>query len=116
MEVIIRRRKAWEIIDHLEQLGVLLECPGWRRLRYSPKSAVSPEWMKLIKEYKPEIIQLIDPVSWEDWKPKETDRDRWCTRYQHPRAWKSIYGDHLICGTCCPPVSNNVVAEWIQRE
>ena len=37
----------------------------------------------------------------------------WCPRYLHPRGWRSIYGTHLICATCHPPVCEEVVAEWI---
>ena len=45
-------------------------------------------------------------------KPKP-DPTPWCPRYRHSRAWRSIFGDHLICATCHPPLFENLVAEWI---
>ena len=36
----------------------------------------------------------------------------WCFRYAHPKAWRSVYGEHWICATCHPPVSEDVVVEW----
>ena len=50
--------------------------------------------------------------AWSD-KPPAGKSQSWCPRYGHPRAWRSIYGEHLICETCHPPVSDSVVAEWI---
>lgn len=37
-------------------------------------------------------------------------------RYGHRAAWRSIYGPHLICDTCHPPVSPGVVAETIELD
>ena len=34
-------------------------------------------------------------------------------RYGHRTAWQSIYGPHWICAVCHPPVSETVIAEWI---
>jgi hypothetical protein len=45
--------------------------------------------------------------------PKTKKPLPWCPRFQHPRAWRSIYGAHLICATCHPPAVESVIAEWI---
>ena len=52
-----------------------------------------------------------------DWciDPKPKRPQPWCP-YKHPRAWRSVYGPHLICGTCHPPASESVVAEWLNRK
>ena len=41
----------------------------------------------------------------ETWPP-------WCRHPSHRQGWKSIYGEHLICATCHPPVDEKIVAEW----
>ena len=56
----------------------------------------------------------MDPDEYQwviDWlsAPKPKKPPVWCPRYQHERAWRSIYGTHLICETCHPPVHPNVV-------
>ena len=63
-----------------------------------------------VADFRPLVVYDWDdePVT----KP-EPDTTPWCPRYKHPRAWRSIYGDHLICATCHPPVSETRVAEWI---
>ena len=57
-----------------------------------------------------EPIDMFDATEDDHSKPKLPD---WCRQYGHRRAWRSIYGPHLICATCHPPVSDSVIAEWI---
>ena len=39
----------------------------------------------------------------------------WCERYHHPRGWRSIHGS-VVCGTCHPPATPGLVAEWIDSD
>jgi hypothetical protein len=39
-----------------------------------------------------------------------------CRCHKEQRWWRSIYGDHLICGICHPPVSPEVFREWVHEE
>lgn len=36
-------------------------------------------------------------------------------REKHPDLWRSIFGVHLICAVCRPPVSEDVVRERLTR-
>jgi hypothetical protein len=36
-----------------------------------------------------------------------------CSCCEGRRWWRSVYGPHLICGTCHPPALPNLVAEWV---
>ena len=46
-------------------------------------------------------------------EPKPKKPLPWCPRDQHRRAWRSVFRPHWICAVCHPPVSENVIAEWI---
>ena len=62
-------------------------------------------------------VTAEDKYQWvQDWlnAPKAPKPPAWCSRYQHRQAWRSIYGPHLICAVCHPPVNPNVVAETIE--
>ena len=37
-------------------------------------------------------------------------------RYGHQNAWQSIYGPHLICAVCHPPVEPDIVTETIELD
>ncbi|MEX0701297.1 MAG: hypothetical protein WD069_04310 [Planctomycetales bacterium] len=41
------------------------------------------------------------------------EADIGCPDRNHPR-WRSIFGPHLICGTCHPPARPEIVAEWFE--
>lgn len=48
-----------------------------------------------------------------DWKTFPNSPLPECHCCRERRWWRSIFGQHLICGVCHPPSRNNVVAEWI---
>ena len=58
--------------------------------------------------------QELDQVDEEqtDDEPVETPQAT-CRCHKEQRWWRSTYGDHLICGVCHPPVSPNVLSEWV---
>jgi len=39
-----------------------------------------------------------------------------CRCHKEQRWWRSIHGDHLICGICHPSVTPGVVKEWYENE
>jgi len=39
-----------------------------------------------------------------------------CRCHEEQRWWRSIFGDHLICGICHPPAVPEVVKEWYKNE
>lgn len=57
----------------------------------------------------------IDDATW-DFMPVTSVATPWCPVYHHPRMWRSIYGDHLICATCHPPATPEIVAEYLTFE
>ena len=113
-----RRFKAREIVIQLANKGITLIADESERLDSYPHSKMTEEDCRHLKLYKREILDYLDSLSWsDDWGvPVGQSLNTWCPAYGHPVAWKSIYGDHLICGTCYPPASEKIVAEWIQRE
>ena len=36
-----------------------------------------------------------------------------CACHRHQDFWVSVYGGHLTCGSCHPPVDESIVSEWI---
>lgn len=56
----------------------------------------------------------VDHFAWVDdaFREKPDRWPPWCRKASHRRGWQSIYGAHLICGVCHPPVSEAVVKEW----
>ena len=62
-------------------------------------------------EHERESIDLFDVTG--DGNGGEPKSPDWCRQYGHRRGWRSIYGPHLICATCHSPVSDSVIAEWI---
>jgi hypothetical protein len=113
-----RRVKAVGIVIELANEGITLKTDDDRNLMYYPKSQLTANQREQTQLYKKEIIDYLNSLSWsDDWdKTNEKTISIWCLAYDHSRGWRSIYGDHLICGTCYSPVSEKVVAEWIQRE
>jgi len=126
----------------LARLGIKLEADG-DRLRYSPRSAVTPELAKRMKAHKAELLALLlageTPMTLAQAVKASVSADgKWHAVYDNTRGefdwindafdshpepvepvcrchneqswWQSIYGDHLICGICHPPVSPKVVA------
>ena len=133
------------LMADLARLGIKLEADG-DRLRYSPRSAVTPDLAKLMKAHKSELLAMLragqTPLSlseavkasiptdgkWHtvydithgeyDWIDRAFDTQSKpigpvCRCHKEQRWWRSIYGDHLICGVCHPPVSPNVLSEWV---
>lgn len=94
--------------------GVSLYVEGdW--LQFTPASRVDGELLKRLRHLKAEIISKLtapkmrqSPMSM--WTPNE-----WCS-YGHPNGWRSIFGSHVICATCHPPVNERVVAERLSIE
>jgi hypothetical protein len=39
-----------------------------------------------------------------------------CRCHRKQRWWRSIYGDHLICGICHPPATPGVFREWVHEK
>lgn len=68
---------ATEILSELERRGVHVEVAG-DKLRWRPKEAVTPELVEALKQWKPEIIAVLNdskttgkgkcpgPERWED--------------------------------------------------
>lgn len=55
--------------------------------------------------------------SQQDWKlfplfPKPTIVGN-CDHCHESRWWRSIFGQHLICGVCHPPAFTHIIAEWL---
>lgn len=113
-----RRLKALEIVIELAQSGVTLITNHDQQLMFHPQSGVTEKQCNQLKLYKRDILNYLDSLllsdDWEETNIKTVNK--WCPAYDHSKGWRSVYGDHLMCGTCYPPVSDQVVAEWIQRE
>ncbi|REJ90643.1 MAG: hypothetical protein DWQ34_16930 [Planctomycetota bacterium] len=126
---------AGELLLDLGRLGIRLESDG-ERLRYFPRSAVTPDLIGRLKAHKGDLLAIlarrdteaekpaerpavatcaIDDATW-DFVPVASVSTPWCPVYRHPRAWRSIYGDHLICATCHPPATPEIVAEYLTFE
>jgi hypothetical protein len=37
-----------------------------------------------------------------------------CRCHKEQRWWRSIHGDHLICGICHPPAASEAFTEWVR--
>jgi hypothetical protein len=139
---------ASRLIADLARLGIKLEADG-DRLRYSPRSALTPDLAKLMKAHKSELLAMLragqTPLSlalvvlasvpaegnwhkvWDithgeyDWIDGAFDAypgpiGQVCRCHNEQRWWRSIYGDHLICGICHPPVSPGVMKNWYNHK
>jgi hypothetical protein len=52
--------KSYQLLRTLTQLGIRLEADG-DRLRYAPRSAVTPDLAKRMKAHKPELLAMLRP-------------------------------------------------------
>ena len=116
----------------LSRLGIRLEAHG-DRLRYCPKSCVTPALAARMKAHKHDLLAHLrgESVEAEPGSPAAPDIDveaihrwldnqvvpqnpQWCPRYGHLRGWRSIYGPHLICAICSPPAFSDIVEEYVE--
>jgi hypothetical protein len=139
---------ASRLMADLIRLGIKLEADG-NRLRYSPRSAVTPDLAKRMKAHKSELLAMLragqTPLSltqavkasvsadgkWHtlhditrgefDWINGAFDTNpgpigQVCRCHKEQLWWRSIYGEHLICGICHPPVSPGVMKNWYNHK
>ena len=131
---------AMQLMADLTRAGIRLKAQG-DRLKYSPISAMTPNLMARMKGCKEELLAIVglkvaDQIPTkkrQHVKPEiqgaankidrvfEPPRSRtgleksrpFCVQHQNQRWWKSIYGEHLICGICHSPVIPEVLREWV---
>jgi hypothetical protein len=135
---------AMQLMADLARLGIRLKAKG-DRLRYSPRSAVTPDLANRMKAHKGELLamqrstEVPAPLAeiveksisadgtWHFDHTTNDDDDRIdatlatplkpaeprCCCHKKQRWWRSIYGDHLICGICHPPATSGVLREWM---
>ncbi|NLF09477.1 MAG: hypothetical protein GX594_16075 [Pirellulaceae bacterium] len=64
---------ATELLLDLGRLGIRLEADG-ERLRYRPRSALTPDLLGLLKAYKTELLALLRPVAAVQAEPMPTTK------------------------------------------
>ncbi len=128
---------AARLMTDLAQLGIRIEAHG-DRLRYSPRSALTPDLADRMKVHKAELLAILwpegaphtpaiepsiearpteqSPADKYDWidksftAPPKPPRPH-CRCHREQRWWRSIHGDHLICGICHPPATPDVMED-----
>ena len=124
-----------QLMADLTQAGIRLKAEG-ERLRYFPRTAMTPNLADRVKAHKPELLaalamkderqqahaqqegkededKFIEVYSLPQIPTETSELSRRCWNHQDQRWWRSIYGDHLICGICCPPTVPGVLREWV---
>ncbi|MFQ5735054.1 MAG: hypothetical protein ACE5KM_24230 [Planctomycetaceae bacterium] len=124
----------------LTRAGIHLEAHG-DRLRFHPRSAMTPDLIDRIKAHKNELLAILRPDDDPD-APQTvpvivntTAYDKYdrpieaftgkrqsgqspsqlrCRCHEEQRWWRSVFGPHVICGVCHPPATPGVVLEWLQ--
>lgn len=122
-----------ELLQQLEIRGILIRVTG-ERLRAGPRSALTPEITGALREHKEAVVRRYSMRGNGNESQKQPGFRRfvtshptinrpsvaaasteWCPRYGHARAWRSIYGQHVICAVCHPPAVAEIVAEWLEH-
>ena len=123
---------AARLMTDLAQLGIRIEAHG-DRLRYSPRSALTPDLADRMKVHKAELLAILrpegdshtpaiearpteqSPADKYDWvdEPSTAPPKPHCRCHREQRWWRSIYGDHLICQICHPPATPGAVASQV---
>ena len=119
--------KATELLKHLTSRGIRLESRG-DRLWCWPRSDVTPELAEQVVAVKGELLEIlraeptpppaVDEYSWIDeaFQPDVTALFDICPCRSHRDYWVSVYGGHLTCGGCHPPVDESIVSKWIHLD
>ena len=94
---------AETLIADLRGRGVTL-VPDGEYLRCRPKSALTPEDLEILKAHKAKVLATLRTEA----SPKLV-----CYACRERHFWRSIHGV-VICGTCHPPASPDLVAEWLE--
>lgn len=61
-----------------------------------------------------QMVGLVGPETGMDASEGEKSANTVCRYPNHHRRWRSIHGV-VLCGICVPPISDKVVAEWLDR-
>ncbi len=100
---------AASLVADLRARGVTLVADG-NKLRCRPKSALSNADLAALAELKPQIIAALHTP-----KTDAADARIVCYSCRSGRFWRSS-GGMVICATCHPPATSDLVSAWIERE
>lgn len=117
------------LLDLARAAGITMRVDGDRLILRGPKSAET--LAKSILAQKAEVVAwllarseigVVEPsntpklrrsVSRESERGSVLPTNEGCFCCGESRWWRSVFGSHLICAGCHPPVRQSVVAEWI---
>ena len=105
---------AADLLTDLARRGIRLEAHGGR-LRYSPRSAVTPELMEGMRNHKPELLtlvaydrwQLYESSAWDD-LPEPLEPHGECSGLN---CWWDATGQQH-CADCDPPTASR---RWLRE-
>ena len=114
---------ALELMADLDRRGIRLEADG-DRLRFSPRSAMTPDLVERMKTHKNELLALLQPEA-------HNDADGWddaidppdpCPTCGRLELWQSVAGDSFgqtpgtwRCVRCDPPITGRRLRDAAAR-
>ena len=121
---------AAQLMTDLARLGIRIEAHG-DRLRYSPRSAVTPDLAQRMKTHKGELLEILQAGTVDDDEifteaPEALDSDGWpldsvdpneltpCTKCGTLEQWQSLTGT-WGCVRCEPPAKARRLREWVEK-
>lgn len=107
---------AHDLLAELKRLGVTVSARG-DRLRYSPRSAVTPDMAKCMKAHKAAVLAILAGETWEPGISEEATLANW-------RAINDADRDFLLgprnwpapCPWCGGRLVHRVVCDELRRE
>ncbi len=112
-----------ELIAELDRLGIRIEADG-DKLRYSPRSAMTPDLVEGMKTHKAELLVIMQPEAHNDvagWDDAIEPPDP-CPKCGTLELWQSVAGDPFgqtpgtwRCVRCDPPTTARRLRELAVR-
>ncbi len=100
---------AAALLLDLERLGIRLEARG-DRLRYSPRSALTPDLLNRLKAHKQELLTVLRAPVNRLAQPVMNTRD--CSHDAAPVLRPTVQGDRLFCPSCSRRVGRDEPFPW----
>jgi hypothetical protein len=108
---------AMQVLTDLHVLGIRLEVRG-DRLRYAPRSAITPDLVERMKRHKSELLTVLAPTSPSTDKANGfggvIDPPDACPKCRTLELWKTMVGSWR-CRRCDPPTKAAELREEAAR-